>query len=654
MNRNTFARLAVLLLAAVSLALSGCGGDDGVDQSVHDMVTAERDANATALAAAQAAADMAATQAAQALAAAQQAQADALNAQTAAEAARDEARMGETNAVARADAADKAAADAAAAAKTAADAAAAAAADLKTAQDALATAMTGQMEAEDDLETAEGMVSELESDAMNAEMVARASTLHTALDVINETGTNNTVDTADTEGLQPEDPVDLFDLAASPATTGQPMSDVSPGSVDGHAVAPAALAFTYTEADGASILGLAAQGYTAGGEPPSIEDWNGLVLQRRDGADAADQVLYAYSNIGIEGETFYQKYGAGLTENKLAVTNANLALAASGSFPGATNPPVTFPGADATDAAGVLAISFAGTFDGVAGTFSCATDTGCMVTASATGVLSLATGDTLNFAPTDGNAVIAPVSSDYLYFGYWLHKPDNPGAAHGFSVVSGGSDPFMVRGVDDPRSPEGAADEYSIVHALAGTARYSGPAAGKWVTRDLENNTAAIGVFTATASLTADFDADATWLEPDDGSELTAAAASATIANAGMVSGAISGFMDMDGNELDWHVTLANASLGAIGQRSARSYGTGADAMALLAADRTAGGQSTSRFMGTASARIGAAAAATGDWTGSFFGNDRVDGHPGAIAGNFDISSTHTSIGGSFAVSNND
>ena len=644
MTKRTLWMYTVAVLA-IALFTFGCGGDDGVDQSVHDMVTAERDDAAAALAAAQAQAEADAAAAAAEIAIAEAEAAAAEAAQATAEALAAEAEMDEAEAQATAMAAQEAARTAQEAADAASTAAKEAADALTAAQMALQEAMTAQMAAEDDLGTAEDMVSELQSDAMNAEMVARASTLSTALDVINQTGTNNTT------GQTPAD-ADMFDLAASPPVTGQLEDDVAPGSVDGHTAAPDSLAFTYSEADGASILGLAAQGYTAGGEAPGIEGWSDLVLQRRDGANLADQVLYAYTNIGVEGETFYQKYGAGLTENKLTVSNANLALAASGSFPGATNPPVTFPGADATADAGVLAISFAGTFDGVAGTFSCATADGCMVTASATGTLSLGTGQTLVFAPTDGNAVIAPVSSDYLYFGYWLHKPDNPGAAHGFSVVSGGSDPFMVRGADDPRTSAVADDDYSIVHALAGTARYSGPAAGKWVTRDLENNTAGIGVFTATASLTADFDEDAAWMEPVSGSELTDAATRQTIANAGIVSGAISDFMDMDGNELEWHVTLANASLGAIGQASARSHGATADAMASLANDRTAGGQSTSRFMGSAWARIGAGAAAAGNWTGSFFGNDRVDGHPGAIAGNFEIISTHTSIGGSFGASN--
>ena len=646
---------------AIALFTFGCGGDDGVDQSVHDMVTAERDAAAMAQAEAEAEATAAAAAAEAEIAQAEADAAAAIAAQATAEALQAEAEMDEAAAVAQAMAAQEAARTAQEAADAASTAAKEAADALMAAQMALQEAMTAQTEAEGDLETAEEMVSELESDAMNAEMVARASTLDTALDVINQAGTNNT--TAGGDNVNGTVATDRIDLAASPPVAGQLMDDVAPGSVRVPAGAPAALAFAYSEADGATVPALTAAGYEADGDAPGVDDWTGLVLKRRDGANLADQILYAYTNIGVEGETFYQKYGAQLTTNNLTVGNANLGLAASGSFPAATQPDVTFPGEDPAED-GSQVISFAGTYDGVAGTFSCAT-VSCTVSSSGTGALSLATGETLQFAPTDGNTVIAPVSSDYLYFGYWLHKPDNPGSPHRFSVLSGGSDPFMVRGTDDPRTNPATPlpDPYSIVHALAGTARYSGPAAGKYVTQDLQNSTAMIGVFTATASLTADFDADASWMEPDDTTPLDTtsnnpnASTPTDIANAGMVSGAISDFMDMNGDELEWHITLNSAGLGAIGQASARSFApTGTEdelaAAALLANDRTLAGQSTTRFMGAAAARIGDGGAALGNWSASFFGNDRVDGHPGAIAGAFEVNATEIDIAGAFAVEN--
>ena len=44
MERKTLGRLILTAVVAGALALAGCGGGDGVDQSVLDMVTAERDA----------------------------------------------------------------------------------------------------------------------------------------------------------------------------------------------------------------------------------------------------------------------------------------------------------------------------------------------------------------------------------------------------------------------------------------------------------------------------------------------------------------------------------------------------------------------------------------------------------------------------------
>ena len=645
MNRNTFARLAVLLLAAVSLALSGCGGDDGVDQSVHDMVAAERDAAAmardaaqAALADAQTAADAAAAEAARTLEAAQMALTAAETAQTAAESARDEARTGEADAETRAMAAEAAATQAAADAKTAADAATQAAADLKAAQEALAAAMTAQMDAEMERDDAQEMVQM----NMDAEVATRAATLHPAMNIINHAGVDNTRNaTGQGDG-------DFIDEPDPTPAVPQLTADVMPGFVAVGAGAPKAvggLGLTHSAAAGTSVravdaVGLPLTGYTAADDmAPAIEGWDGLVLSRGTAADDAMQTLYAYTDIAsAPGETFVQKYGAQLTLNMLTVDMDNLGLAASGSFPSAAQPARTF---NATS-------SFAGTFDGVPGMFSCAgaATNDCTLTPDATGELTLGgTGDapSFTFTPTDANTVIGAVNSDYLYFGYWLHKPHAPGGTHDFSLFSGGSDMFNVYSTgDDPRTTavEAATAQYSRVHALSGRAVYSGPAAGKYVTRNLTAGTADIGIFTATVGLAANFDAQDTSVAASD-TPGTPGDAIDTDHAEGMVAGAIHTFMANGESLGNWHITLNGAGLGAIGMPAPDAMRPGL----------TAGGESTTQFTGSATARVGAASA-PGSWVGVFYGNDRVDGNPESIAGAFEVNAPHAAIAGAFGAYN--
>ena len=167
MNHATrFTKLALLLIVAGALALAGCGGDDGIDQSVHDMALAaqaEAEAAAETAAAAEAEAETAAAAeaeaAAEALAAEEEARMEAAAAEEArmkAEAdaaAEEEARMkAEADAAAEEEARMKAEADAAAAEearmKAEADAAAAEEARMKAEEAAAKALMDVQMAAD--------------------------------------------------------------------------------------------------------------------------------------------------------------------------------------------------------------------------------------------------------------------------------------------------------------------------------------------------------------------------------------------------------------------------------------------------------------------------------------------------------------------------
>ena len=81
---------------------------------------------------------------------------------------------------------------------------------------------------------------------------------------------------------------------------------------------------------------------------------------------------------------------------------------------------------------------------------------------------------------------------DYLTMGFWLVEPDNARGTYSYSPFYAGRDAF------DPVRPKLA--------NLTGTATYAGPAVGKYAIREFRSEEASKGIFTADASLTANFD----------------------------------------------------------------------------------------------------------------------------------------------------
>ena len=157
-----------------------------------------------------------------------------------------------------------------------------------------------------------------------------------------------------------------------------------------------------------------------------------------------------------------------------------------------------------------LGAIFDGTYDDVKGTYECAD--GCTADRNDDGALFI-TG-ILTFEPGDAETEVMVPDSDYLTFGFWLSKPDPD--------FDGAPDP-MLELATFFNSVESANEDFNEsdtalsggvnLTALEGRATFEGPAAGKYVKRYLADDTGEVGIFTADAELTADFDADST---PDD------------------------------------------------------------------------------------------------------------------------------------------
>jgi hypothetical protein len=220
--------------------------------------------------------------------------------------------------------------------------------------------------------------------------------------------------------------------------------------------------------------------------------------------------------------------------------------------------------------------AFDGSFNGIAGKFTCGSAGAgdCTATANKKGVLATLVGE-WTFKP-DGDAkdikvADASYDADYLSFGYWISENTTAsGSRFEVGTMYDGSQPFLN----------------SSILVLRGNATYVGEAAGAYA-RKGENPAA--GEFTGHASLTASF-----------------AAGDPTI------SGSISRMVD-GGTEIDptWTVELQKATVEATGDQATFDGAT------------PRGGNWRGGFFGTPAEATGDAAeryplGAAGDFTGHF------------------------------------
>ena len=131
-----------------------------------------------------------------------------------------------------------------------------------------------------------------------------------------------------------------------------------------------------------------------------------------------------------------------------------------------------------------------GQFLGVSGTYTCGTTDCTLSRESGSANFTLGAGD-WQFTPNPGSMVRVP-DQDWMAYGAWMTTPDNANGPHRIGRFYNGFDVYA------------AGDNFDATNAagIHGTAEYNGGATGIYV-HDEDS-----GLFTATATLTATFDAN--------------------------------------------------------------------------------------------------------------------------------------------------
>ena len=334
----------------------------------------------------------------------------------------------------------------------------------------------------------------------------------------------------------------------------------------------------------------------AGGETTAGSgDWNSVTMTKTDAVGVTD-TLVIYTDIDAPTDTLlttvYLDGATNLLDEALAfvemtdeMTDKRDGKAKSDGFP--SGPTDTWTYGPEGRATTVL-----GTFDGVAGQFTCIPTT-CTVSTDSMGKLTTSAGWRFT-ADSQNSATVKVADTGYAYFGWWLNKSKLNTGMHDVEVFAGGTDLHAA--------------EVNI--AIEGTATYAGPAAGKYVTRTFSagaQTDAGVGHFTANANLTAKFGDDE--------------------APVGTIDGSVTGFVLDTGASPTWKVILEEVML-----------------------------QEGATFSGTTEVDFGGGATATdgggaGRWQGSFYNDtdtDAMDDAPGTVAGTFDAVTENASVIGGF------
>ena len=459
-------------------------------------------------------------------------------------------------------AADAAQVTALADAKTAADAAQVTAlADAKTAADAkLKAANDGLVAALQDLDL------EPASDTMSVEdqIAANTATLKDALALVEEELV---------EAVRVKADKDASDMAkAVHAAIGANTTNK-----DGEPAVQPPVPGVELEASSDSVVTATQTGYTMSETyPDEITGWRGVTLEK-DGdttviyTDIADSMatkigdIYGFGTGRAPGEPAHYDVVAVLDADRHDIPWSVVERDDDKS---------------STTGAGDEAVTtFAGSVRKLPGTFTC-TGTACTVPSDDV----LTSEHMWTFVPDDPNGTIDVEDSAYVSFGWWLNAMGTEGDYEFDAFAS-------VEGMDARAVAAAQVD---------GSATYKGGAAGKWAMQSTSDDSASGGHFTATATLTADFEAN------------TAEAGQEAIENGVSIGGSITNFMTGDVSRPNWKVTL-----------------TGPEMVPTTIED--------TGVSGTTSWTTGGAVPGTGTWNAIFYGGMPTD-QPAAAAGEFNAS----------------